>query len=409
MKKKLLSICIALMVSFSLFYAGFSQAKAEEGKDDIYKNLDLFGEALSLIQKKYVEEKPSKELMYGAVRGVLSSLDVYSQFLEPEDYKELLVKTEGKFGGLGIEITIREGLLTIVSPIEDTPAWEAGVQAGDIIVKIDDEVTKNITLHEAVKKLRGKPGTKVKLTVLREKDRRLEEITITRDTIQIKDIKHAMLLKDDIAYIKLLEFRESTAKDLNKALARLEKEGMKGLILDLRNNPGGLLDSAIDVSSQFLKDSTLVVYTKTRDGKEDKYNSLWKKNKYVKLPMVVMINKGSASGSEIVAAALKENKRAILLGETSFGKGSVQTVVPLSDGSALKFTTAKYYTPLGNSLHEKGIEPDIVIEQKETEENPEDVFEQMKEERNEEFDYKKDYQIIRALDLIKGLIILSAI
>ena len=375
-------------------------------KDNIYKELDLFGEALSVIQKQYVEKVSPKDLIYGSLRGLLFSLDPYSQFLTPDDYKELLVETRGKFGGLGIEITMRNGLLTIVSPIEGTPAWQAGLKPGDIIVKIDGKLTKGITLNGAVKKLRGRPGTKVKLTVLREKDRRIDEVTVTRGIIKIEDIKRASILESGVGYVRITEFRENTARDLNRALISLKKEGMKALILDLRNNPGGLLNSAVDVASEFLENGKLIVYTKTRTGEEVKYRSLPMKNKFLNMPMVVMINGGSASASEIVAAALRENKRAVLLGNKSFGKACVQTIIPLSDGSALRLTTAKYYTPLGHSIHEKGIQPDIKVVREKAEKHRENVFEEIKGKRK--FDYTKDYQILRALDLVKGLLVLSS-
>ncbi|MBU0693560.1 MAG: S41 family peptidase, partial [Candidatus Omnitrophica bacterium] len=374
-------------------------------RDAFYKELDIFAEGLAVIDKKYVEKAAPEDLIYGAMKGLLSSLDPYSQFLTPEEYKDLLVETEGQFGGLGIEITIKDGFLTVVSPIEDTPAWEAGVKSGDIIVKIDGELTKGITLHKAVKKLRGEPNTKVTITVLREKERELKEIAIVRGRIKIKDIKNAGILKDNIGYIKIAEFRETTSRDLGKALSEVKKENLKGLILDVRNNPGGLLHSAIGVASRFLETGKVVVSTKSRSEEESTYKSLPEVEKYLNIPIVVLMNKGSASGSEILAAALRENNRAILLGEATFGKSCVQTVVPLSDGSALRITTSKYYTPLGKSIHEKGVEPDISVSKEEAEKK-EDVFDQL--EKPKEFDYEKDYQIVRALDLIKGLLVLSS-
>jgi len=397
-----------LLVGLFCFSCNLSFSSEEKAKDELYRELDLLGEALSIVSKKYVEEKPLKDLIYGAIEGVASSLDSYSQFLKPEDYKELLVETEGKFGGLGIEITIRDGLLTVVSPLEDTPAFKAGLRAGDIIVKINGEITKGITLNEAVKKLRGQPGTQVKLTILKEKTKQIQEVTITRDIIKIQDVKRALILEDGIAYLKLSEFREDTAKELAQALRDLEKKGMKALILDLRNNPGGLLVSAVEVASRFLPKDKVIVSTKSRNAETLVYKSLSSSSKYLDIPMVVLINRGSASGSEIVAAALRENKRAILIGEKSFGKASVQSVLPLSDGSALRITTAKYYTPEGKSIHQNGVEPDIVVT-KEVSDQPEqeDVFERIKEERSKEFDYKKDYQLVRAIDLVKGLLVLS--
>jgi len=400
---------VFLAVSIAaLFFskAGFSSAKE---KDKLYKELDIFAESLAVIEDKYVEPEPPDDLIYGAMSGLLSGLDAYSQFLTPEDYKNLIVETEGKFGGLGIEITIREGVLTIISPIEDTPAWEAGIEPGDVIVKIDGELTKNITLNEAVKKLRGVPKTDVNLTIFREKDRMVKDIKIVRDIIKIQDIKRPGILEEGIGYVKIGEFRETTSRDLAKALKDLERQGLKALIIDVRNNPGGLLSSAIDVSSQFLKEGDVVVSTKSRSEPERVYTSVPFGHKYLDMPIVTLINKGSASGSEILAAALRENKRSILLGETTFGKGSVQTIIPLSDGSALRLTTSKYYTPSGNSIHEKGIEPDITVPKEigADTEKPKDVFEEIEIEDKKDFDYRKDYQIVRALDLIKGLLVLK--
>lgn len=402
MKKRFVIFLAILSVAALSYQVGFSLG---EEREDLYKELEIFSEGLAVIEKKYVEDKSAQDLIYGAMKGLLLSLDSYSQFLTPDDYKNLLVETEGKFGGLGIEITIREGLLTIVSPIEDTPAWEAGVKAGDIIVKIDGELTKSITLDEAVKKLRGKPGTEVTITILREQDKKLKDLTITRGIIKIKDIKRALILEDNIGYVKIAEFRETTPKDLEKALEKLEKEGLKALIIDVRNNPGGLLSSAIDVSSQFLPDGEVVVSTKSRSESERVYRSVSLEKKYLDIPIVILINKGSASGSEILASALRANNRAILLGEATFGKGSVQTIVPLSDGSALRLTTSKYYTPKGESIHEEGIKPDIIVSEEITEESKEDVFEEL--DKRKDFDYKKDYQIVRALDLLKGILVLK--
>lgn len=400
-KKFIISVIILVTVAFS-YEMGFSFGKE---RDDFYKELEIFAEGLAVVEKKYVEAMTPQDLVYGAMKGVLASLDAYSQFLTPEDYKNLIVETEGKFGGLGIEITIRDSVLTIISPIEDTPAWRAGIKAGDIILKIDGKLTRDITLNDAVKKLRGDPKTEITLTILGEKDRKIEDITIIRDIIKIKDIKRALILKDNVGYIKIAEFRETTAKDLGRALEKLDKEGLVALIVDVRNNPGGLLGSAIDVASRFVEDGKVIVSTKSRSDLERIYKSVPFQKKYINIPMVVLVNKGSASGSEIIAAALRENNRAILLGETTFGKGSVQTIVPLSDGSALRLTTSKYYTPAGKSIHEKGIEPDIIVGKEIVKELKEDVFQKLEEK--EEFDYKKDYQILRAFDLIKGLLVLE--
>jgi len=404
MKKKiLLSIVITAVVCVGVFSYYNKVSIAKEREDSFYKELDVFAEALAVIEKKYVEDKPPHDLIYGALEGLLSSLDSYSEFLNPEEYKELLVDTEGKFGGLGIEITIRDTLLTIVSPIEDTPAWTAGLKPGDIIVKIEGKVTKGITITEAVKKLRGEPGTKVTLTVLKEKDKKIEDVTLVRAIIKIKDIKRAELLEDGIGYIRIAEFRENTARDLDKALQELNKKGLKAIVIDVRNNPGGLLESAIDVTSRFLETEKTVVSTKSRTEKETVYKSVAIKEKYSNIPQVVLINKGSASASEILASALRDNKKAVIMGETSFGKGSVQTIIPLSDGSALRLTTSRYYTPSGASIHEKGVTPDITIANGAATEGKEDVFEKL--EKKPEFDYKKDYLIVRAVDFLKGMLV----
>ena len=402
MKRRSIVFIVILAVIISSYQVGLSFGK---DKDELYRELEIFAEGLVLIESKYVEEETAEDLIYGAMRGIALSLDPYSQFLTPDDYKNLLVETEGKFGGLGIEITMKHGLLTIISPIEDTPAWKAGIEAGDIIIKIDGEMTKDITLNGAVKQLRGDPGTKVILTVVRDESRKVEDITIVRGIIKIKDIKKPMILEDGVGYVKIGEFRESTSKDLSKALEKLDKEGLEALIIDVRNNPGGLLNSSIDISSKFLSNGEVVVSTDSRNEEKRIYRSEFFGKKYLNIPIVVLVNKGSASASEILAAALRENNRAVLIGETTFGKGSVQTILPLSDGSAMRLTTSKYYTPNGESIHEKGIEPDIIIPKENVEKTEEDVFEDL--DKKKEFDYKKDNQIVRALDLVKGILILK--
>ncbi|MDP8290051.1 MAG: S41 family peptidase [Candidatus Susulua stagnicola] len=402
MKRRSIVFIVILAVIISSYQVGLSFGK---DKDELYRELEIFAEGLVLIESKYVEEETAEDLIYGAMRGIALSLDPYSQFLTPDDYKNLLVETEGKFGGLGIEITMKHGLLTIISPIEDTPAWKAGIEAGDIIIKIDGEMTKDITLNGAVKQLRGDPGTKVILTVVRDESRKVEDITIVRGIIKIKDIKRPMILEDGVGYVKIGEFRESTSKDLSKALEKLDKEGLEALIIDVRNNPGGLLNSSIDISSKFLSNGEVVVSTDSRNEEKRIYRSEFFGKKYLNIPIVVLVNKGSASASEILAAALRENNRAVLIGETTFGKGSVQTILPLSDGSAMRLTTSKYYTPNGESIHEKGIEPDIIIPKENVEKTEEDVFEDL--DKKKEFDYKKDNQIVRALDLVKGILILK--
>ncbi|NIA20322.1 MAG: PDZ domain-containing protein [Xanthomonadaceae bacterium] len=355
-------ICLMLLVMVSLnitLMGGDSAAK----EDDIpYENIKKFTDVLSLVQKYYVEPVDSKKLIYGSIKGMLSDLDPHSSFMPPEMFKEMQVETQGSFGGLGIEITIRDGVLTVVSPIEDTPAFKAGIKAGDRILKINDELSKNMTLMEAVRKMRGPKGTKITISIMREGLSELKEVDIVRDIIKIASVKSKSLAAG-IGYIRLTQFQERTTADMIKKIDELKKDGpLKGLVLDLRNDPGGLLNQAVRVSDYFLK-SGLIVYTDGRlknqnmkyyahdDGTEGDY------------PIVVLVNGGSASASEIVAGALQDHKRAVIMGTPSFGKGSVQTIIPLDDGAAIRLTTALYYTPSGRSIQAKGIKPDITVEE----------------------------------------------
>jgi len=393
--KKITILIIAFVFSFGFFISNISSAEKEQKSDNLYKELELFSDAVSIIRSDYVEEPPSKDLIYGALKGMLSSLDPYSQFMDPDMYNEMKIETEGEFGGIGIEITIKDNLLTIISPLDGTPADKVGLKAGDKIVKIENEITRDLTLLEAVKKLRGKPGTKVNITVLREAEKKLLDFTIIRSIIKIDSIKKAEVIDDDIGYIRLVEFQEKTHKELEKNLRDLEKKEIKGLILDLRNNPGGLLDASVEVGRKFLGDGKTIVSTK---GRVENQNFMFKsKNKkpHADYPMVVLINGGSASASEIVAGAIQDHKRGIIMGTKSFGKGSVQTVVPLSDGSAVRLTTSKYFTPDGHSIHEKGIIPDIIVEYKESLKKEEDkdkelvILEELLEEDKDKEPEKK--------------------
>ncbi|NQT00072.1 MAG: S41 family peptidase [Candidatus Omnitrophica bacterium] len=454
--RKVLVICLIVIAAVAFLYSQavnseeqkkllpfgalkFAAKETETDDDNFYKEIELFTDALTLIRGDYVEETKYKELIYGALKGMLQSLDPYSQFLDPDEYKEVKVETEGEFGGLGIEITIKDSLLTIISPIDDTPAFRVGLKANDRIVKIEDELTRNITLMEAVKKLRGKPGTKVNITVMREGAEKLLKFTITRDVIKIKSIRKAKLFDDSIGYIRLSEFQERSALDMEKALTELESLGMDSLVLDLRNNPGGLLNSAVEVAEKFIAADQVIVSTRGRHSKQDMVFKSAGRGKHRTYPLVVLISNGSASGSEIVAGAVQDYKRGILLGTKSFGKGSVQTVVPLIDGSALRLTTSKYFTPSGRCIHEEGIEPDVAVEfrEQELEAEPEEevIFEQIVEKEVEEKDSKEkqetpeseeeeeeeeektqvslgdymqglgfyDNQLVRAVDLLKGI------
>ena len=327
-----------------------------------YEELQVFAEVLSQVKKHYVEETKTKELVHGALRGMLAGLDPHSSFLTSDMFKEMQVETKGEFGGLGIQIGIKDRRLTVIAPIEDTPAYEAGIQAGDTIIKVDETATKDLTLMEAVQHMRGPRGTPVTLTVIREG---LEEplvFKITRDIIKIQSVR-SKLLEGNMGYVRLSQFQESSAEDLTKEMEKLKTKDIQGLILDLRNNPGGLLTSAVGVSEQFLEAGRLIVSIQGRNGKKDEYRA-GATSKHFEYPMIVLINHGSASASEIVAAAMQDWGKAVVIGTTSFGKGSVQTILPLSDGSGLRLTTAKYYTPKDKSIHTIGIKPDIVIDPK---------------------------------------------
>lgn len=379
MRKKITIYFGIILAVLSMTTLAISQIDRNT-KDDLYAQIELYSYVLTTIQADYVEEQKPKDLIYGSLKGMLATLDPHSQFLDPDEYKELKTETQGKFGGLGIEISIKDGLLTIITPIEDTPAWEAGIKAGDRIVKIEGELTKDITLGEAVKKLRGKVDTSVSITVLREKDFELKDFTIVRKVIHIQDVKHVQILKDDIGYLRLTEFREDSAKAFHEGLEKLKKEGAKSLILDLRNNPGGLLNVAIKITEEFLSDGETIVSTKGRRITQNTISKSHNKDHVITWPIVVLINEGSASGSEILAGALKDNKKAIILGTTSFGKGSVQSVIPMPDGSGLRLTTSKYYTPSGISIHGTGITPDIIVEP---------IYPEDEEQKENEWDRRK--------------------
>ena len=390
------NLFIIVVLSFAIFI-GVSVAQTnneKKNKDELYRQVELFSDTLAIIKNDYVDEAKPKDLIYGALKGMLASLDSHSQFMDPDTYNDLKIDTEGKFGGLGVEITIKDGLLTVITPIEDTPAWKAGIKPNDHIVKINGELTREMTITDAVKKMRGKTGENVNLSILRDTEKKLLDFKITRAIIKIKDIKHALMLVDGIAYIRLTEFRENTLQEFNNALSNLSKQGMNALIIDLRNNPGGLLDAAVKIAGKFIQPNKLIVYTKSR--REDQNLKFYSesKNSICELPLVIMINQGSASGSEIVAGALQDYKRAIIIGEKSFGKGSVQTVIPLGDGSALRLTTSRYFTPSGKVIHGLGVTPDIIIEaDKESQPVSLDI--------KNTFDYKTDSQITRAVDALK--------
>jgi carboxyl-terminal processing protease len=332
--------------------------------EETYKGLKLFTDVIELIEKNYVDEVDTEKLMQKAIQGMVRSLDPHSSFLPPEAFEELQVDTHGEFGGIGIVITMKDGILTVVSPIEGTPAYKAGIQAGDKIIKVDDESTQEMELWEAVKKMRGKQGTKVVLTIMREKEPEPIDFILIRDIIPIESVK-SLMLRPGYGYIWITNFRDNTTDDIVKALNTLDKPSapLKGLILDLRDNPGGLLNQAISTADLFL-DKGKIVSIKGRLEKHTKAYEAHAKGTLPKFPMVALINGGSASASEIVAGALQDNKRALILGTVSFGKGSVQTVEALRDGYGLKYTIALYYTPNDRSIQAQGIEPDVLVQQR---------------------------------------------
>lgn len=342
-------------------------------------DLRVFAEVFGKVKSDYVEPVEDKKLINEALSGMLQGLDPHSTFMDADAYKDLQAGTQGEFGGLGIEVAMEDGLVKVVTPIEDSPAYKAGLKSGDLISKLDETQVRGLTLNDAVKKMRGTPDTKITLTVLRKGEEKPLTFTLTRAIIKSQSVKNK-LIEPDYAYVRVTQFQEHTGEDLAKTLKNLREQNkgpFKGLVLDLRNNPGGLLDAAVGVSAAFLPKNDLVVYTEgrvadskmrlsatpsdyARRGKSDYLKDL--PEEYKKVPIVVLINAGSASASEIVAGALQDHKRATILGIQSFGKGSVQTILPMNNGSAIKLTTARYFTPAGRSIQAKGIVPDILVE-----------------------------------------------
>ncbi|MCG6878174.1 MAG: S41 family peptidase [Deltaproteobacteria bacterium] len=360
--KRKFSINIILIGVFilGLLFLNGNRSRVKADSDDVYKNIEILTEVLRQIEKNYVEPQKAKDLVYSAIKGMVSSLDPHSSFMTKEEYNELMTETKGSFSGIGIEITVKDKVLTVVSPIEGTPAYLAGMKAGDKIIKVEGESTLDMSLMEAVKKIRGPEGSTVNLTVLREGVEKPLEFAITRGVIPLKSVRY-FFLAPDIGYVRVSNFQSNTAEELTQALETMEKNGkMKGLVLDMRNNPGGLLSQAIDVSELFL-DSGIIVSTKGRTGSHDIEARAHKNSRPRTYPLIVLVNGGSASAAEIVAGALQDNNRALILGSRTFGKGSVQTILPLSDGSGLRLTTARYYTPSGKSIQSSGITPDVEI------------------------------------------------
>ena len=345
-----------------LFLNLFSQNVFSQKKDVLYEKLDLFGDILETINKEYFKQINEGEVIDGAINGMLQSLDPYSSYMSPKTFKNMNTETKGEFGGLGIEVTMEAGLVKVISPIDDTPADKAGIKSGDYIIKLDNKQVKGLTLDEAVNTMRGKSGTPITLTIRRIDVDDPIIVKIVRETIKTKSVVSEV--KENIGYLRLRSFNEKSGDELIDKIREISKNkpNMTGYILDLRNNPGGLLSQAIKISDAFL-DSGEIVSTKGRDPKDIKVYNSKKGDEINGKPLIVLINKGSASASEIVAGALKDHKRAIIVGEKSFGKGSVQSIMPLSNGGGLRLTTAKYYLPSGETIEDVGVQPDIKVEQ----------------------------------------------
>ena len=349
------SLCV---VAGSLLAWNYSTVTATT--QDTYESLEAFSKILSLVQENYVEEVDSQKAIEGAIKGMLTTLDPHSSYMKPEDFKELQVETQGSFTGIGIEITMKDNILTVVSPIEGTPAFAKGLKAGDKIVKIGEEPTQDMSLMEAVKRLRGPKGSEVTISIHRKGWPDLKEITLIRDIIPIHSVK-SKLLEPGYPYIRIINFQAQTTTDFKKALSDLEKQGkIKGLIVDLRNNPGGLLDQSVKIADIFI-DEGVIVSTKGRIKEQNSMFYARDNNAKYKFPVVVLVNEGSASASEIVAGALQDHKKAVIIGAQTFGKGSVQTIIPMDSGAGLRLTTARYYTPSGRSIQATGITPDIIV------------------------------------------------
>jgi len=418
---------IILLFFFNFLFFSTNLVKGDNNRQETYKQLNLFGDVFQRVQEQYVDGVSDKELIESAISGMLQSLDPHSSYLSPESYKDMQVKTKGTFGGLGIEITMEDGFVKVVSPIDDTPAANAGMKSGDLIIGIDGESIKGLTINEAVSKLRGPVNSKVTITVVRDKEDPFE-IEIVRDVIKIRSVKHEVI--NEIGYVRLTTFSDTTTSGMEKSINEIRKElgdKFQGLILDLRNNPGGLLNQSISVADSFLDQGEIV---STQGRKEDDTSRIFaKKGDLIDgKPLIVLINSGSASASEIVAGALKDHGRAIIVGTRSFGKGSVQSIIPLPGNGAMRLTTARYYTPSGISIQAKGIEPDIKVEagmtetkeeanQNRREENLRGALDKKELESNEQKNKKsdaspvekllQDNQISRAVDLIKGIHLFS--
>jgi len=422
-----LIIGVTLGISLAIGQGVFADKSANKTTGALpLDELRTFTEVFARIKKDYVEEVSDKTLLENAIRGMLSGLDPHSSYLDPEHFKELQVGTTGEFGGLGIEVGMEDGFVKVISPIDGTPAQRAGVKAGDLVIRLDEKPVKGMTLHDAVKIMRGKVGTDIVLTIIREGEEKPLKITITRDVIKVKSVR-SKDLGEGFGYLRISQFQSHTGENLAEAIDKLKKDNggkLKGLVLDLRNNPGGVLNAAVEVSDAFL-DSGLIVYTQGRIADSEMKFSATPRRLLDGAPLVVLVNGGSASASEIVAGALQDHKRAVIVGTRTFGKGSVQTILPLNEKTALKLTTARYYTPSGRSIQAEGVTPDIVlapvkitkleglgerVKEADLSGHLDNGKSQKKEAKKKEVPElslaQKDYQLYEALNILKGMNIL---
>lgn len=423
---KLVSIFISLGLSATVLSQTVVPPDSAVPKALPLEELRRFSEVFDRIKNSYVEPVDDAKVLEDAIRGMISGLDPHSSYLEPEAFDELREHTSGEFGGVGIEISLEDGFIRVIAPIDDTPAVNAGIKAGDLITRIDDESVKSMGLDGAISRMRGKPGTEIVLTVLREGEDKPRNIKVVRDVIKVTSIKHKML-GEEYAYLRITQFQGNTGSDLKKALLKVqEKSALQGIVLDLRNNPGGVLQAAVEVVDAFI-DKGMIVYTQGRLASADTEFMATEDVMLAKVPMVVLINGGSASASEIVAGALQDHKRAVIMGTGSFGKGSVQTILPLTQRRALKLTTARYFTPSGRSIQAQGIQPDVVVEEAELKKVQGRDFpkekdlsghlfngqtEQLKDNELEEAQKglsQRDYQLYEALNLLKALTIVGKV
>ncbi len=419
MKRRILFGVFGLLLLALLSGIGFQSLRGADQDDDSgYSQIAIFAKAVQLIRQDYVDGNKTSyhDLITAALKGMLGSLDPHSQFMDPSDFRDMQEDTRSRFNGLGIEVAIKNGLPTVVTPMEDTPAARAGILSGDQILKINGASTDRMDLQDVINHLRGAPGQKISLTLIRPSTKEVKDYALERAEIKVQSVKGARLLDPDltgsfkIAYVRLIQFNEPTADELSKALDELQRQGMEALILDLRNNPGGLLNSAVDVCAQFLPPSTKVVSTQGRVASQQReYTTSGAGKERPHFPMAVLVNEGSASGAEIVSGALKDLHRAIVVGETTFGKGSVQNVMQLPDGSALRFTTAKYYTPSKQVIHGNGVTPNIrvpmSVEQERQLFTARSSGDTIKPDEDKNFIKSTDPQMLRAIDALKGVMI----